>query len=107
MTSQMIIKELKCGLSKHFNPDNGFVFIFGSRADGKAKPNSDWDIGVIANNKISGSDLEKARESLENIRTLQTFELVDFRKVPDSFKKTAMRKIIPLIGHPIGGRNNQ
>ena len=101
MTSQAIIKELKCGLSKHFNPDDGFVFIFGSRADGKAKPNSDWDIGVIGTKKISGSDLEKARESLENIRTLQTFELVDFRTVPAGFKKTALKKIIPLIGKAV------
>jgi predicted nucleotidyltransferase len=101
MTSQTIIKELKCGLSKHFSPDDGFVFIFGSRADGKAKPNSDWDIGVIGRKKIAGSALEKARESLESIRTLQTFELVDFRKVPDSFKKMAMQKIIPLIGENV------
>ena len=101
MTSRTIIKELKSGLSTHFNPDDGFVFIFGSRADGKAKPNSDWDIGVIANKKLSGSALEKARESLEGIRTLQTFELVDFRQVPDSFRKTAMKKIIPLIGKTV------
>ena len=103
MTSQTIIKELKSGLSKHFTADDGFVFIFGSRALGNAKPNSDWDIGIIGNKKISGSALEKASETLDGIRTLQTFELVNFQTVPDSFKKTAMKKIIPLIGKPVIG----
>ncbi len=97
----MIIKKLRTDLSSHFNSRDGFVFIFGSRANGKSKPNSDWDIGVISKKEIPGSALEKARESLERIRTLQTFELVDFQKVPDSFKKIAMKKIIPLIGKPL------
>ena len=101
MNTQMIIKELRTGLASHFNSKDDFVFIFGSRANGKAKPNSDWDIGVIGKKQIPGSALEKARESLEEIRTLQTFELVDFQKVPDSFKKIALKEIIPLIGKPV------
>jgi predicted nucleotidyltransferase len=90
--------ELRRSLLEHFSPEDAFVFIFGSRADDSAKYNSDWDIGVIGDGKIPGSALERARDSLEKIRTLQSFDLVDFAAVPEEFRKIAMRKLIPLIG---------
>jgi predicted nucleotidyltransferase len=90
--------ELRKRLLEHFSPDHIFVFLFGSRADGSAKYNSDWDIGVMADGKIAGSTLERARDSLDEIRTLQSFDLVDFATVSEEFRKIAMRKLIPLIG---------
>jgi len=40
----------------------------------------------------------KARESLDSIRTLHSFDLVDFSKVNASFRNIAMSKMIPLLG---------
>lgn len=74
------------------------VFLFGSRADGTARYNSDWDIGLLAKHPIPGHVMAKARESLDSIRTLHSFDLVDFSKVSARFQKIAMRKVILLLG---------
>lgn len=92
------INEIRARLLKHFSPENCFVFIFGSRADNTAGPVSDWDIGVISNINLSGSLIEKARSELENIRTLHSFDLVDFKNTNDNFRKTAIKNVKPLIG---------
>ncbi len=99
MTTEPEIDEIKEKLVNFFSPEGCFVFIFGSRTDGTAKVNSDWDIGIISNKEIRGATMEKARDALEDIRTLHTFELVNFAHVSDEFRKIAMKKIIPLIGN--------
>ncbi len=98
MREEIIKSEIRKKMSEYFSPHSASVFIFGSRANDNAKYNSDWDIGVISEKKIPGHVFEKARESLEEIQTLQSFDLVDFANVPVSFKKIAVKKIIPLIG---------
>jgi predicted nucleotidyltransferase len=98
MREEIIKTEIRKKMSEYFSPETASVFIFGSRASGNAKYNSDWDIGVMSKEKIPGHVFEKARESLEEIQTLQSFDLVDFANVPDSFKKIAVKKIISLIG---------
>ncbi len=91
--------EIRERLIKFFPPEDSFVFIFGSRADNTAKPGSDWDIGVISKRDIKGSVMERARDELENIRTLHSFDLVNFADTSDEFRKIAMRRIEPLIGN--------
>jgi len=92
------IAEIREKLSRYFSADDYFVFLFGSRAAGQARPNSDWDIGVIGRERVGGRIMEKAREELETIRTLHTFELVDFANISEDFKNIAMQNIKPLIG---------
>lgn len=101
MTTTPDKNEIRERLLKFFPPKNCFVFIFGSRANHTARPTSDWDIGVISNREIRGAVMEKAREELEEIRTLHSFDLVNFANTSEDFRKIAMRKIEPLIG-----RNN-
>jgi predicted nucleotidyltransferase len=45
-----ILKELKTLLIKHFNENIDKVILFGSRANGKANKDSDYDIVIILNN---------------------------------------------------------
>ena len=90
--------EIKNKLLKYFSPENCFVFIFGSRANNTARDNSDWDLGIISTRKIRGAEMEKAREELEKIRTLHSFDLVDFANTSEEFRNIAMRHVEPLIG---------
>ena len=77
------------------------VFLFGSRADDSAGGSSDWDIGVWRPQAVPGHVMENAREALESIRTLHSFDLVDFARTTPSFRKVALRRVVPLIGEPV------
>lgn len=98
MNTASRIAQIKTVLENHFEAEECFVFIFGSRASGEAKPSSDWDIGVFSNSRIRPSKMLMAREELEKIRTLNKFDLVDFWMTAPEFRKNAARTILPLIG---------
>lgn len=46
-----IINDIKHLLSQNL-PSNGKAFLFGSRARGDARPNSDWDILIILDKEM-------------------------------------------------------
>ena len=98
MNTTSHIAEIKTVLENHFGRGDYFVFVFGSRARGEAKPTSDWDIGVFSNSRVRPSKMFFAREELEKIRTLNKFDLVDFWMTAPEFRKNAARTILPLIG---------
>lgn len=70
------------------------VFLFGSRADGTFRPDSDIDIGFLGDCKIDYLLFNKIRIALEESNVPYHFDLVDFYSVDDSFKKIAMENII-------------
>ena len=92
------LEEIKTVLSRHFNDNEHYVFLFGSRADGSAHPNSDWDIGILSKKPLPGCIMEMAREDLEFLPTLHTLELVDMATTSPGFRKVALRRTISLIG---------
>lgn len=67
------------------------LFLFGSRAKGTGSDKSDIDIGVISNTRITGKQLLKIQEKLEQIPTLLKIDIVDFNSVDDEFKKIALK----------------
>lgn len=63
------------------------VIIFGSRARGDYKVNSDIDLAVIFNNNEKDNFI-KLQTKLEELNTLYKFDIVDFNSVKDDkFKK--------------------
>jgi len=92
------LDEIRKALKVCFKDKSIRAFLFGSRATGTARYNSDWDIGVLTDHPVPGHIMVKARESLDSIRTLHSFDLVDFSKVNASFRNIAMSKMIPLLG---------
>lgn len=63
------------------------VIIFGSRARGDYKVNSDIDLAVIFNNNEKDNFI-KLQTKLEELNTLYKFDIVDFKSVKDDkFKK--------------------
>ena len=82
---------------KHHLPPGYQVVLFGSRATGQARPGSDWDIGLLGPRPLRGAVLEYIREALEELRTLHSFDVVDFNQTPDFFRQAALKTAIRLI----------
>ncbi len=71
-------------------------FIFGSRATGKAKKYSDYDIGVLGSYPLPAKIKILIEEALEESDLPYKVEIVDFSLVPANFKKVALSKIKKL-----------
>lgn len=50
MTEKTIVSAMRDCLSKHFDIER--IILFGSRATGKAGPESDWDVLIIAESSL-------------------------------------------------------
>lgn len=67
------------------------VIIFGSRARGDYKVNSDIDLAVIFNNNEKDNFI-KLQTKLEELNTLYKFDIVDFNSVKDDKFKKEIKK---------------
>lgn len=70
------------------------VFLFGSRACGNARFNSDIDIGVWGSNRLSIQQKNAIEEALEESIIPFKVDIVDFTLADENFKKYALRKIV-------------
>ena len=71
--------------------------LFGSRADGRHRDSSDWDIGIVGAKPLRGALVERLREALEDLPTLHTFEIVDLSTVPEGFREAALRRAVKIV----------
>lgn len=69
------------------------VFIFGSRAAGKEKHDSDLDIGLWSTTKISSTLIRKLNDSIEESIVPYHIDIIDFTRADKKFKKIALEKI--------------
>ena len=67
------------------------VFFFGSRVKKDNSSRSDIDLGIEGLKKIPVQKKLKIEEELDNLPTLYKFDLVDFKGIPERFKKEALR----------------
>ena len=62
--------------SIHATDPNAEAYLFGSRARGNFKPDSDWDVLILVNeNKITNDIEDKFRDELYNIE-LETGQII-------------------------------
>ncbi len=83
-------------LKRHL-PEGYQAVLFGSRATGKARLRSDWDIGLLGPKPLRGAIVQRIRFDLEDMRTLHSFEVVDLMKTAEFFRKAALRKVVRLV----------
>jgi uncharacterized protein len=75
-------------------PDPAYrVFLFGSRAAGRATERSDIDIGIEGPAPVPGPALAAIHEELDESPTLYTVEVVDFTRVPEKFRMVAQQRV--------------
>ena len=81
-----------------------FIILFGSTAKGTYKENSDIDILLVTNNKISVEKAEKEVDALTAMK-ISTFQinyknfLVDLKMKEDKVVQSAIASGYPLINH--------
>ncbi len=78
--------ELVKNILKTTLPHIAKVWVFGSRATGKAKPFSDLDLAIDAGQKLSQSDYSDLSEAFENSVLPYKVDLVDMHNVSELFK---------------------
>ncbi len=69
------------------------VFLFGSRASGKAKTRSDFDVGVYGENPLPIKTFFAIEDALDDLPTLHRIDWVDFNRVDQQFRERAMQQI--------------
>lgn len=78
-------------------PDSEYrVFLFGSRASGRARERSDWDIGILGPEDVPGHVMASIHDDLDEMPTLHHFDLVDLRSVSEAFRREALKDVRPL-----------
>lgn len=89
-------KTIKDIIYEFINPNEYKIFIFGSRAAGKAKKFSDYDVGIMGEKPVEWKTLSLIDEVFEESDLPFKIDLVDFFLVSENFKKTALLKIKEL-----------
>lgn len=88
--------EIKKIIFQFLDPKKYKVFIFGSRAKGKAGKYSDYDIGILGKRPLPSYLKVLIEEALEESNLPFKVDIVDFSNVSKDFKKVALKKIKEL-----------
>ncbi len=83
-------KKIVSIVKKHLKRKHFRIFVFGSRVSSENSKFSDIDIGIESRVKIPGSIMTKIKEEINNIRTLYSFDVVDFKRTSKDFKEKAL-----------------
>lgn len=70
---------------------NDEVIVFGSRANGTAKPYSDIDLAVISKDGLDRNKLWELREAFEESDLPFCVDIVEYDKLSEKFKKEIMQ----------------
>ena len=88
---------IKKTVLQFLDPRKYKVFIFGSRACGKAGKFSDYDIGVSGKGSLPLHLLSLLNESFEESDLPFRVDIVDFYLVSPRFRRVALTKFKPLL----------
>lgn len=69
------------------------VFFFGSRVTGRARERSDIDVGIEGPTEIPTRVFADIKEQIDNLPTLYTVDVVDFRRVSSGFRRIAKERV--------------
>lgn len=83
-------QKVKEVLLRFLDPGEYQFSLFGSRASGKARLFSDYDIGILGRRQVSLETLAMIKEALEESDLPYTIDVVDLSAVSQEFKRTAL-----------------
>jgi len=90
-------REILQIISQYLDVKKYQVFVFGSRVSGQGNERSDIDIGIEGPRAIPIEIVGQIRESLKNLPTLYTIDVIDFKTASDDFQKVAKQHLELLI----------
>lgn len=77
---------------------NRKVVLFGSRAADRAKPRSDFDIGVIGDEPLPLKDFYAIEDQLDALPTLYRIDWVDLNRASERFRTRALSAVEVIHG---------
>ena len=86
---EIIIDKIVSLIKKDIGPDR--MLLFGSRAEGRHGPGSDFDI-ALDGKKISVRKMRELREKLEEVSGLHKVDIIFLESVDKEFKDIILRK---------------
>ncbi len=95
-SSEKLAKEILEITGKYLDLDSYKVFFFGSRVAGSGNERSDIDIGIEGPAPVPSDVLSEIKQEIENLPTLYTIEIVDFKQVSEDFREVAFQNIEDL-----------
>ena len=118
MTSPVDIRpdhlEIVQGILREHLPMGVKVWVFGSRANWSTKDSSDLDLALESESKLSHKLLGQLKDSFEVSMLPYTVDVVDLRRIGDSFRQIVKSQRVPLpaeeaatIGASLTGSNGQ
>ncbi|MEK6633796.1 MAG: nucleotidyltransferase domain-containing protein [Nitrospirota bacterium] len=72
------------------------LFLFGSRATGRAGVRSDIDVGIDLGHAIAPEVLAALREAFDELPIMQKVDVVDFSVVDEVFRAVALQQTTSL-----------
>jgi len=94
MNSLQAEENIKSIVFKHIDPKSYKIFLFGSRAKGKPRNWSDFDVGVMGESPLPIMAQAEVEDELEASSIPYIVDVVDFHKVDQSFKNLALKDAI-------------
>lgn len=78
-------------IGKHLDLQKYRVFVFGSRASGRATNTSDIDIGILGPKPIPKIILGQIKDEVEELPILYKIDVVDFNSASKKFADIALQ----------------
>lgn len=88
---QHIKAQLVETIARHLGNRHYRLWLFGSRAQGRATARSDYDLGIMAEQPLDLVTLARIRADLEELPILQHVDLVDLTTAPAEFIQQALQ----------------
>lgn len=79
-------------VARHLGNRHYRLWLFGSRAQGRATGRSDYDLGIMTEQPLDLATLSRIRADLEELPILQEIDLVDLTTAPADFVRQALQK---------------
>ncbi len=86
-----VLKEVVAIIRRLINAQHYCIFLFGSRAVGKANPRSDYDIGIESKESITAIVMSDIRDALDFLPILQKIDLVDMAQMSGDVRELALK----------------
>ena len=88
LTEQEILKKIVEIISKYL--PNSKIILFGSRAKGNNRPNSDFDVAVETEEPVPVRIKFNIQDELEALPTLKKFDILYLNEVDEDFKEIVL-----------------
>lgn len=80
------VKNKIIGLLSALFPD-AKIYLFGSRATGKAQQFSDIDLAIDAGHKLPIQDIDEAKSIMRELNIVYKVDIVDFHSISQTMRK--------------------